>query len=174
MTMLLIVLALIVLAALVLAVELLRPVPVSEDALNELSRSLADGRNYEPMTRLFEARDIHTVESLDGGAKRLTRQRAEVMRLYLKQLRRDFLMAWAVCRLLAPVSQEADPVVKLFHHWIKFHGLLGMVWIRTYVGHSSDAADQVKTLVAAFGDLRAGAAQLLEVDAELAGASAGA
>lgn len=174
MTMVLIVLVLIVLAALVLAVELLRPVPVSEDALNHLSESLADGRTYEPMTRLFAARDVHTVETLDGGAKRLARQRAEVMRLYLKQLRRDFLMAWAVCRLLAPVSQEADPVVKLFRHWIKFHSLLGMVWLQTYLGHSAGAVDQVKTLVAAFGDLRAGASQLLEVDAELAGASAGA
>lgn len=174
MIMLLIVLVLIVLAAMVLAVELLRPLPVAEEGLVELSQSLADGRNYEPMTRLFDLRDVHTVNPLDRGAKRLARQRAVVMRLYLKQLRGDFLMAWAICRLLAPVSQESDTVIKLFRSWIKFHSLLGLVWMRTYVGHSASSVDQVRTLVAAFGDLREGATQLLGLESDLAAASSGA
>jgi hypothetical protein len=167
MTLLLALLVLIVVAALVLAVELLRPEPVSEQGLAELNQALSSGRDYEPMMRLFAERDFRTVAEMPRGAKRLARQRGRVMRLYLKGLRGDFLKAWALCRLLAPISQEADPVLKLFRNWLSFHGLFALVWLKTYTGHNSQAVSQVNHLVTAFGELRQGAATLMQLDAEL-------
>lgn len=167
MTILLVVLVLIVVAALVLAVELLRPEPVSEQGLAELNQALSSGRDYEPMMRLFEERDFRTIEHLPSGSKRLSQKRGHVMRLYLKRLRADFLTAWAVCRLLAPISQEPDPVLTLFRYWLSFHGLFAMVWLKTYTGQNSHAVSQVNHLVAAFGDLRLGATQLMQLDADL-------
>ena len=161
MTVLLAVLALIVVAALVLAVELLRPEPVSEQGLADLNQALTPGRDYEQMVRLFEDRDYRPAEKpLEAG-------QGPLMREYLKKLRGDFITAWAVCRLLAPISQEPDPAPKLFRRWLSFHRLFAVIWVKTYAGRSSQAVVQVQALLGAFRDLRQRAAALMQVDAGL-------
>lgn len=167
MTVLLVVLALIVVAALVLAVELLRPEPVSEQGLADLNHALTSGRDYEPLLRLFEDPDYFPVEQLPGGSACGPQDRGRLMRTYLRRLRGDFLTAWAVCRLLAPISQERDPRRKLFRYWLSFHWLLVRVWVTTYVGQSAPAASQVQRLTAVFGDLRQWASALRQLDAGL-------
>ncbi len=170
MMMLLIILALVVAAALVLALELLRPQATPTDDLTGLSQALAQGRDFEPMLRLFEDRDFETVADLPGGRKKLAKSRGRAARMYLRQLRGDFLQAWAICRLLAPISEDADPVVKLFRQWLSFHGLYALCWVRSLGGPAASPA-QARALVAAFSALREGAANLLEQDADLVAAA---
>lgn len=159
MTVLLVVLALIVVAALVLAVELLRPEPVSEQGLADLNQALAPGRDYEQMVRLFEDRDYRP------AGKPLAVEQGPLMREYLKKLRGDFITASAVCRLLAPISQEPDSAPRLFRRWLSFHRLFVVVWVTTYGGQSSLAVGQVQTLLATFCDLRQRATALMQLDA---------
>lgn len=154
MTVVVVVLSFIVVAALVLAVELLRPEPVSEQGLADLNRSLAGGRDYEQLARLFE-------QSLSPDLGRLTRK-------HLKRLRGDFLTAWAVCRLLGPISQERDPTPRLFRCWVSFHWLFAAVWVKSYWGRSAEAASQANRLLDVLGALRRRAAALMQLDARLA------
>ncbi len=168
--MLLAILALVVVAALVLALELLRPQATATDDLSGLSQSLAEGRDFEPMLRLFEDRDFETVADLPGGRKKLTRVRGQIARMYLRELRGDFLRAWAICRLLAPISEDADPVIKLFRQWLSFHQLFALVWVRSLGGTAASPA-QARALVAAFSELRKGAVNLLEQDSALVAAA---
>ncbi|MDA0207281.1 MAG: hypothetical protein O3A53_12950 [Acidobacteria bacterium] len=112
MTVLLVVLALIVVAALLLAAELLRSEPVSEQGIADLNQALTPGRNYEPLVRLLTERDSYLVEKLPGGDRCLAKDRGRLMRMYLKKLRSDFLIAWVVCRVLVPISQEPYPMWK--------------------------------------------------------------
>ena len=167
MTVLLVVLALVVVAALLLATELLRSEPVSEQGIAHLNQALTPGRDYEPLVRLFVERDSYPVEQLPGGAGCLSKDRGRLMRMFLKRLRGDFLIAWVVCRLLAPISQEPDPMWKLFRHWLRFHWLFAKVWVTTYAGQSVQALSQVNRLVAAFDDLRLRASALMQLDAGL-------
>ena len=140
-------------AALALAVELLRPEPVTEQGLADLNQTLTPGRDYEQLVPLFE-------ERLSTDGRLLTRKQ-------LKRLRRDFLTAWAVCRLLGPISQKADPAPRLFRGWLSFHWLFAVVWVKTYLGQSPQTANQIGQLVAVFGDLRRRAAALMQLDAKL-------
>lgn len=160
MTVLVLVLALIVVAALAFAVKLLRPEAVSEQGLADLNRSLARGRDYEQMGSLFE--------------ERLPAEQGPVMRRYLKRLRGDFLTAWAVCRLLGPISQEADPAPGLFRCWLSFHGLFAVLWVKTYIDQSPHTDGQFNRLLAVFGDLRRRAAALMQLDAGIAAGPSGA
>ncbi len=154
MAVLLVVLALVVVAALVLAVELLRPEPVSEQGLADLDQALTPGREYEHLAPLFE--------------ERLSKDQGPLIRKQLKRLRGDFLTAWAVCRLLAPISQEADSAPRLFRCWLSFHWLFVAVWVKTYAGGSPRAVSQVHRLLVSFGDLRQRASALMQLDAGLA------
>lgn len=151
MTVLLIVLAFIVAAALVLAAALLQAEPVSEQGLADLNESLAGGRDYEQMARLFE--------------EDLAADRGPLVRQHLKRLRGDFLTAWAVCRLLGLIGRGADPAPRLFRCWLKFHWLFAAVWVKSYGGHRTRAAGQVNRLLAVFGILRRRAASLMQLDA---------
>jgi hypothetical protein len=154
MSALLIVLALIVLSAFVLAVELLRPEPVSEQGLADLNQSLTGGRDYERMPSLFE--------------ENLSADRGRLMRQHLKQLRGDFLTAWAVCRLLAPISRDANPAPRLLYCWLRFHWLFATVWARTYWGSRAPAVSQANRLLTVLANLRRRAAALMHRDAALA------
>jgi hypothetical protein len=165
MSALLVVLALIVVAALLLAVELLRPEPVSERRIADLSQALTPGRDYEPMVRLFEERAYCPVEQLPSGAARLSKDRGRVMRMYLKRFRGDFLTAWGACRQLAPISKEPNPTRKLFLYWLRFHWLFARVWVATYAGQRVQAVGKVNRLVAAFGDIQQWASALTQIDA---------
>jgi len=162
MTVLVAVLALIVVASLVLAVELLRPEPVSEQGLADLNQALTPGRDYEPLVRLFADRDFRPAEP-----KRLSADQGPLMREYLKRLRGDFITAWAVCRLLAPISQEQGPAPRLFRRWFIFHWRFAVVWVKIYAGQRSQALSQVNLLLAAFRDLRQRATALMQLDAGL-------
>jgi hypothetical protein len=162
MTVLLVLLALVLLAALVLAVELLRPEPVSEQGLADLNQALMSGQDYEPLVRLFVDRD-----ACPDAAARTPQNRGRAMRMHLNRLRGDFLTAWAVCRLLAPICQEPNPMRRLFRYWLSFHWLFVGVWITTYSGQSAQAADRVRRLVTAFGDLRQWASALMQSDTGL-------
>jgi hypothetical protein len=168
MTVLLVVLTLIVVAALALAVELLRSEPVLEQGLADLTQALAPGRDYEPMVRLFEGRDC----VLDGVAG-LPQDRGRAIRMHLKRLRGDFLTAWAVCRLLAPIGQEPAPMRKLFRHWLSFHWLFVRVWTATYTGQGGQVVSQVQRLVTASGVLRQWAGALMRLDAGVSAGGAG-
>jgi hypothetical protein len=153
MTVLFIVLGFIFLAASVLAVELLRPEPVSEQGLADLNQALLPGRDYEQMVRLCDDSAFLPVD------------RGSLMRKSLKRLRGDFLAAWAVCRLLAPISQAADPAPRLFLGWLRFHWLFAAVWVKTHAGLRSQAVSEVIQLLAILGDLRRRAAGLMQLDA---------
>ncbi len=139
------VLALIVVAALALAVELLRPEPVTEQGLADLNRALKSGRDH----------------GLSTNSGQPTRKQ-------LSKLRADFVTAWAVCRLLRPTGQKADPALGLCRSWLSFHWLLAVVWINTHLFGGSTASNHIHRLVAVFGDQREQAAALMQINAEAA------
>jgi hypothetical protein len=114
------------------------------------------------MVRLFEDRDLRPVEQ-----GRLAIDQGPLMRKYLKGLRGDFLTAWAVCRLLGPISRERDSSRRLFRCWLSFHWLFAALWVKTYASRSTQAVSQVNRLLDALGDLRGRATALMQVDAGL-------
>lgn len=141
-----VVLALIVVAALALAVELLRPQPVTEQGLADLNRLLRAGRN-----------------------QRLATDPGPPTRRQLRKLRRDFLTAWAVCRLLGPIDRKSHSTSRLLRSWLGFHWPFTMAWIRTYLGQGAPTAGQLERLAASFDEQRQRAAALMQIDAKLAG-----
>lgn len=145
-------LALIVVAALALAVALLRTERVSEQGLADLNRVLTAGRAHEHPGRLVE--------------ERLAPDQGLPTRKQLKQLRRDFVTAWAVCRVLGPIDQAAAPARGTCGSWLSFHRPFAALWLKTYLGRSSHAASQMDRLIALFGDQRQRAAELMQIDAK--------
>jgi hypothetical protein len=152
------------LAALWLAVDLMRPA----DGMRSRRRSgegdaVAAAELYEPMRRLMDESDFHYVSDQGDLAERLRLARRTAMRLYLQQVRRDFLEVWGVCRLLAPISPDPALVSRLSRQYWSFHRAYLSVYAQFALPalvRKPAAADQ---LVRALADIREQAQSLLAV-----------
>ncbi len=161
-------LALILLAAVVLAVELLRTGRTGESrGYAELWADVSERRDYVPVDRLFEQSDFEMLAERPILAKRLRRRRRRVTRLALRQLRRDFLNAWALCRILSPISPDPGLAVRLAGHWLTFHSIYGAVMLHTSLGMTPQAAADPSQLIQAVRALQSGAAELIHAQQKL-------
>ena len=124
--------------------------------------------SYRPMVRLFARADLDLVADRPDLAEKLVASRKKAMRLFLNQLRGDFMRAWTICRLLTPVSDDPTFAFSLVRRLLVFHGLFAMTQIRCLWAFRSPIEVDVAPLVDSFSQLRQGAAQLLQAADPLA------
>lgn len=147
-----------------LAAEILRTsTSASQSADADSLRAALDRlASYEPIRRLFSAKDMELVQDSPELCDRLSAARREAMRRYLSQLRQDFMELWSVCRLLAPVSRDEDFVVKLIGQFVRFHGIFFVLHLRTATGLWSSVEKDLEHMADMLAGLRRQGSGLLE------------
>jgi len=169
MTIVILILGLILLGGAAMAWELLRlnraePETIDPHAWANPLRE----ESYRPMVRLFARADLDAVADRPDLAEKLVESRKRTMRLFLRQLRGDFMRAWTICRLLTPVSDDPTYAFSLIRQLLVFHGLFAVTHARCLWAFRSPIEVDVTPLVDSFSELRQGAAQLLQAADPLA------
>lgn len=150
-----------------LAAELLRMSGCAAQPVDPArwQRELTDPASYRPMLRLFAEADFDFLSALGaarGIRQRLRRSRAEVMTLYLRQLRGDFQRVWSLCRLLAPFSKDSELSVLLVRQFVVFHCLYFVLRLRCLTGWYGSADLNIALLFRVLGQIRTRASQALQ------------
>jgi hypothetical protein len=177
MTFTLIILTVTFVAAVWIAIDLLRPVVASRflrsrPSAGAPSRGSGAG-SYEPVTRLMGDADFDFLAEHADLAVRLRTARGEAMRLYLRQIRREFLDVWNVCRLLAPISPDPGFATRLSRQYWSFHFAYVSVYAQCMLPAMMPRTVAADRLVAALGGIRDQARELLAIsDSALAAPSA--
>jgi hypothetical protein len=110
---------------------------------------------YQPMSRLFAEEDFHFLaRSRPDLVKRLRRQRQQVLRLYLKELRADFERVYAFCRRLAPKSENPNFAALITQQALSFYGLFLVLQVRCTLGWFLHVRVDTTDLVSSFDRLR--------------------
>jgi len=158
------VLCVLLLAGIGLAAEILRTSTAASQSADADSLRAALDRlaSYEPIRRLFSAKDLELVDNSPALRDRLSAGRREAMRRYLSQLRKDFMELWSVCRLLAPVSRDEDFVMKLMGQFVRFHGVFFVLHVRTATGMWSSVEQDLEQMADMLAGLRRQGSGLLE------------
>jgi hypothetical protein len=174
MTFTLIILTVTFLAAVWIAVDLLRP-----GAARSLQTHAGGEGNpqvsgsYDPVSRLLDKEDFAAVAEHADLADRLRNSRDATMRLYLRQIRGEFLQVWDVCRLLAPISPDPAFASRLTRQYWSFHVAYVSVYAQCLLPAMMPASSAADRLVSALSDLREQARDLLAAsDSALAAPSA--
>ena len=96
-------------------------------------RNTPDLRRYHAMARLCREEDLKFLSSqspLDAIQRMLFRaKRRHIMRLYLAEMRRDFMKTWSLCRTLAPFMRDRNFGTLLLGQFLAFHSLFGLLWL---------------------------------------------
>lgn len=165
MTYTLIILAVTFLASVWIALDLLGP-----GVLARRTKTSGEGggrasgqRFYKPIARLFADEDFEYLAGHADLAGRLSSSRGVAMRLYLVELRRDFVEVWNVCRLLAPISTDSRFVSRLSQQYWSFHWAYVCVYAYCLVPSLARRPVMVDRLVSALARVRAEARELLAV-----------
>ncbi len=174
MTIVVLILGLILLGGAAMAWELLRLNRAEPETIDPHAwASPMREESYRPMVRLFARADLDAVVNRPDLIEKLVEGRKRTMRLFLSQLRGDFMRAWTICRLLTPVSDDPTFAFSLVRQLLVFHGLLVLTHARCLWAFQAPIEVDVTPLVDSFSQLRQGAAQLLQAtDPLAAGASA--
>ena len=163
MNLLIILLAVILTAALALAAELLRTNRSNEvRSYSALWADVSAHRDYQPLERLFDQSDFALVAARPTIAQRLRKSRRQALRLFLRGVRVDFLNAWALCRILSPISPDSGLALRLARHWLVFHSTYAAATLHATLGLSAPAIGEPGELVGAVRALQAGAAELIQ------------
>jgi hypothetical protein len=174
MTFTMIILAVTFLASVWIAVDLLGPGGSPQHRRASGKTSDRSGQTFfQPIARLIADADFEYLSGHDDLASRLTKSRGTVMRLYLVELRREFLEVWHVCRLLAPISPDPHFVSRLSRQYWSFHWTYATVFVFCLAPALTRKPAAVERLVSALSQVRAEARELLAVsDSALAMPSA--
>jgi len=145
----------------VLLWRLSRTGPVDELAARDFQRLAPTGSaldSFEPMCRLFLEEDFSFLASQagrgPGTARKLRRERRQVLRLYLRELRAEFRGVYKLCRLLAPTSQDPNFAASITRMALSFNSLFALVQLRCALGWFLPVSLETADLVAAFDSLR--------------------
>ena len=173
MTVVVLILGLILLGGAGMAWELLRLNRAQPEKMdpNDWASPLRE-ESYRPMIRLFASDDFALMTDRPDLAEKLTLARKHAMRLFLEQLRQDFMRAWTVCRLLTPVSDDPNFALSLLKQLVVFHGLFVVTQARCLWGFRAPLEVDVAPLVDSFAQLRRGAGELLQAADPLAAGAA--
>jgi hypothetical protein len=128
-------------------------------------RELTDAVGYRPMSRVFAAADFLFLTGWGADRamrRRLRRSRAEVMTLYLRQLRGDFQRVWALCRLLAPFSHDSNLSILLVRQFVLFHCLYFLLRLRCLTGWYGSAEGDIAILFRVLSQIRSKARKALQ------------
>ncbi len=162
------VLFLLLAGAIVMAFELLRPAKQEEGGLDldALRRDYARPDPYAPMARLLgddeEAFLREQSASCEHLRSKLRKQRRKAVRLYVKRMGADFDSTWRLCKLLAPISEDPNFVVRLGSAALRFHILHALVRVTLAIGADGFVRTRVSELTAIGSDLRSTAHTLLD------------
>lgn len=127
--------------------------PAVEAQILSPSRSVLE--TYQPMGRLFAEEDFRFLSgSRPDLVKRLRRQRRQVLRLYLRELRADFERVYAFCRSLAPKSTDPNFAALITQQALSFYGLFLVLHVRCTLGWFMHVRIDTVDLVGAFDRLR--------------------
>lgn len=148
-----------------LAAELLRT-RAGEDGV-PIGAAVDTLDSFKPLERLMLEEDGDLLEDKPTLAKKLNGNRRRVLRAYLRELRAEFMRAFGVCRLLAPVSQDPEFVSTLLRSYAAFHVTYGVMWVSCLTGLTISPA-MVHRLRQPLDMLRSRATELLDIDAALA------
>lgn len=157
------ILGLIVSTGVVLAVEMLRlgrATPKFVDP-ETIRGQLTKPFNYEAMGRLFSPEDARLTRADPRLYRRFRAERKKTMRLFLRQLRGDFVEAWSICRLLTPVSGDHDFAAMLMRRWLSFHLCYSLMTVGCALGLDWRVEGEVRKLVGSLTELREGARNIL-------------
>ena len=163
----LILLCVVLVFGVVLAAELLRVHKADKHAGYSPDLCAHRAEVYSPVSRLCTLDDLQGLTERPDLFERMVASRRTALSLYLRELRRDFLQAWNVCRNLAPVSDDPELWNKLLRQYVQFHLGYGVVWLRCRVGFWETVDNDVRRLVDCLVTLRHGAAELLQTGEEL-------
>ncbi len=105
---------------------------------------------YAPLNRLFRNEDFAFLTAQRDLRRQLRRQRRNILRLYLKQLRADFENVYRVCRLLAVTANEPGFAARITRRALRIHSLLLILRLRCWLGWTGSVAEQATSLVEAF------------------------
>lgn len=129
------------------------PADFASQILTPTKRSALE--TYQPMSRLFAEEDfVFLSEARPEMLKRLRRQRRQVMRLFLGELRTDFARVYAFCRLLAPESADPNFATLVTQQAFSFYGLFVVLHLRCTMGWFLHVRVDTVDLVGAFERLR--------------------
>ncbi len=121
MTFTLLILAATFLAATWIAIDLLRSGHGSGRRAGAPGSSSRGNAFYKPVGRLLKDVDFDYIGSHEDLKSQLRASRRTAMRLYMREIRVDFLEVWQVCRLLAPISPDPAYVSQLSRQYWSFH-----------------------------------------------------
>ncbi len=157
--------------AILMAVELLRPRTSVEGELDldALRKDYSRPDPYAPMARLLSSEDdqylCYRQSACEHLRLRLRKGRRKALRLYVRQLSADFSTAWGLCKLLAPISQDQDFVVRLAVSAVKFHSMHLLVRATLLVGAETVVRERLAELAQMGVELRSTAHSLLDTAA---------
>ncbi len=113
---------------------------------------------YQPMSRLFAEEDLEFLATQVGFRpaleKRLRRQRKQVFRLYLREVRADFARIYALARAIIPLSQNPAFAGLVTRQAASFYVLLAIIRLRCMLGWYRHVSVETIDLVTAFERLR--------------------
>ena len=155
---------------LLLAAELLRARKTDDGS--PLGHGADSMVQFGPLERLMLQQDEALPQECDAPARKLDSRQRRVLRTYLRELRSEFLRAFGVCRLLAPVSHDPDFLSTLLRSYAAFHISYGYMWVGCMTGIRV-SADQLEGLKQPLNLMRSRATELLDIDAAV-GADSGA
>jgi hypothetical protein len=95
-------------------------------------------RNYNPVSRLFDGRDLQFLLTQRGWQPamktRLRRERREVLSLYLSQARAEFRGTWSYWRATAPTSDDPEFASAMVKQFLAFHALYAVLRVHCLLG----------------------------------------
>lgn len=96
-------------------------------------RNTPELRRYHVMARLCREEDLKFLSSQPslGAIQRMLfrAKRRRILRLYLAEMRRDFMKTWSLCRTLAPFMRDRNFGTLLLEQFLAFHSLFGLLWL---------------------------------------------
>ena len=84
------------------------------------------------------------------------------MRLYVRRMGRDFKATWKLCKLLAPISEDPNFIVRLSTAALRFHVLHAVARVTLLIGADGFVRERIGELTEIGLDLRSTARTLLD------------
>lgn len=154
--------------AVLMAVELLRPRAAQEGGLDldALRKDYARPDPYGPMAKLLSDEDDDYLRGQSRACEhlrcRLRKQRRRALRYYVQRMKDDFSKTWRLCKLLAPISEDQDFVVRLASSALRFHSMHLLVSATLAIGAEGLVRERLSDLATMGTELRVTAHTLLD------------
>src|SRR5690606_15649595 len=96
--------------------------------------------------------------------RKLASNRRRVVLAYLRELRHEFMRAFSICRLLAPVSPDPNFIATVTRACVSFHVAYFAMYMSSATGLSLNP-ERMTNLMQPLDEMRSRASALLDMDA---------